>query len=1153
MRELEIHLLGPWQVLRHREPLTGFRHDKVRALLAYLVVEADRPHRRESLAALLWPEQPESTALHNLRQSLSLLRQALGDETATSLLTVTTKTVELRLDDSVRVDVTDFTRLIRECGHHAHRRLEACPACQTRLRDAARLYRGEFLAGLSVADSVEFEEWRLFTQETLHREALDVLSHLVSYHTRRAEYRPAADYLRRQLALAPWREEAHRDLMRLLALSGERSAALVQYQTCRKVLAQELGVEPAPETQALWQAIRSGQPLDASASPVAPRSVRSPLQAPLTPLIGREVELGRLTELALDPATHLLTLVGPGGVGKSRLAQALAAEIQTSFSDGVYLVPLSGLEGTSTPREALVAAIANTLQLVSPGSGGLETRVLDYAREREILLVLDSFEHLLLPVAGPSVEFVLALLHTAPKTLVVVTCRQPLAVQAERVVPIKGLAYLSPGQPPTMSPSVRLFADRAQRASDDFRLDDTVLFDVSRICHLVDGLPLGIELAAALTLQHTPAAIAAALDRDLSALAVQRHDLPTRHHSLRAVFETSWRLLSGIEQRVLAQCSVFQGGFTPPAAEAVVGGGRREAGDGLPALGVVLAALVAKSLLRWDDQAQRYDMHDVVRHFAGERLAELAEEGSHDRHSDYYLAQVEQHEASLRGTAPLAALGELRREWANIHAAWQWVAHHERVTDLARSLEGLARLIDMASLFAEGEALFGGAAAHLASGDTTAASLLRGRLVAAQAACLNRQDRYEEAAPLAQAVLAQARALQDARLEAVSRFQWASALHRLGEGVAAQAQFEESAALARLVQAPWLEADSLRLMGSLVSVEGDYTAAIGCYTQALALDRRHGDRRGEARTLTYLGGAEWNLGNFSQARTYQEQALSISHAVGDAYDEVLIRHNLADTYWPEGIFTQSQTGYEQCLKVWREMGRRSGMAMELTDLGMVLILQGDYASAAAYLSEAVPLLEAIKARVGISHAYLCQGMLCHRLGDLGAAREWLQQSLDLAYGQADRRMQADAQGVLGDVLADLGNWAAARAAYEDAVTKRLSMRQPHLGLEPLAGLARVALGQGRLTESLDWLGRIWPGSVGPLPDGLWNPVQVYLTGYSTWRAARDPRAERALRTGADVLQRRAAQFTSDVRRRAFLDNVPAHRALLALTREMVRM
>ena len=1143
MSDLDIHLLGAWQVLRQHEPLGGFRHDKVRALLAYLVVEAERPHRRESLAGLLWPEQPETTALHNLRQSLSLLRQALGEETANALLQVTTKTVALHLDEGVRVDVAEFTRLVRECGQHPHRRLATCPSCQARLRDAASLYRGEFLAGLSVADAVEFEEWRLFTQEALHRQALETLDHLVAYHTRRAEYHQAADYLRRQLALAPWREEAHRDLMRLLALSGERSAALVQYQTCRKVLAQELGVEPAPETQALFQAIRSGRPLDTPADHRPVRASLASLHSPLTPLIGREAELARLTDLALNPATRLLTLIGPGGVGKSRLAQALAAEVQTSFADGLCLVSLSALEGTSTPREALVAALANALGLVSPGGGRLEGRVLDYVRGRELLLILDSFECLLVPDARPSVDLVLTLLQTAPRSLVVVTSRQPLEAQAERVVRVKGLAYAAPGDAASLAAGVALFAERAQRASDDFRLDATTLAPVTRICALVDGLPLGIELAAALTLQQSPSAIAATLEQGVSALAAQRHDLPTRHHSLRAVFATSWRLLSQTEQAALALCAVFQGGFTLASAAWVVGA----AGQADMS---VLAALVAKSLVRWDEGAQRYDMHDVVRELAGEHLAGRAGQDGHARHAAYYLGQVESHEASLRGLAPLAALAELRAEWANIRAAWQWAVEHARLADLERSLEGLARLVGMASLNVEGETLFRAAATRAAGAD---APRLQARLVAAQAGCLNRQDRYEDAIPLAQAVLAEADRLQDTPLEAAGRFHWASALQHLGEGVAAQAQFEQVARLARQVQAPWLEADSLRSLGSLVSVEGDYGAAITCYHQALELDRRHGDRRGEARTLTYLGGAEWNLGAFSQARVFQEQALAVSEPVGDAYDQVLIRHNLADTYWPEGVFTLSQAGYEQCLKEWRATGRRSGMGMELTDLGMVMILQGDYVSAAGYLAEAIPLLETIKARVGISHAYLWQGLLCHRLGDLDAARDWLGRALELAEGQADRRMQADAQGVLGDVLADLGRLSEAAEAYQAALTKRLSMRQPHLGLEPLAGLARVALRQGRLSESLARLEQVWPGVVRPLPDGLWDPVQVYLTGYATWRAARDPRAEQALRIGAEVLERRAAQFPSDVRRRGFLDNVPSHRALLALTHDPVRL
>ena len=1148
MSDLDIHLLGPWQVRRQGEPLTGFRHDKVRALLAYLVVEADRPHRRESLATLLWPDQPERTALHNLRQTLSLLRQALGDETANALLDVTTKTVELRLTPGMRVDVVDFGRLVRECSRHAHRRQETCPACQARLQEAARLYRGEFLAGLSISDSVEFEEWRLLTQEGLHHQALETLGHLVAYHSRHGEYPQAAYYLRRQLALSPWREEAHRDLMRLLAMSGERSAALAQYRTCCKTLAQELGVEPAAETRALFESIRAGWPLEERQRRHSSHAPLPHLQSPLTSLVGRETELARLTELAIDPATRLLTLVGPGGVGKSRLAETLAVEVQTSFADGVHVIPLSGFEGTATPREALVGALATALHLIAP-TGSLETRVLDYLRERESLLVLDSFEHLLVPDARPSVEFVLTLLQTSPRTLVITTCRQPLEAQVERVVRVTGLACASTSENVGEPAGVALFAERAQRVSDDFRLTGAVLADVTRICELVDGLPLGIELAAALTAQQEPAAIATLLGRDLTVLTAQRHDAQPRHHSLRAVFDTSWRLLSERERVALACCAVFHAGFTAEAAEYVVGDWGHERGDGAAA-SPALAALVAKSLLRCDDMTGRYDMHDVVRQFAAERIIDLAEQPTLARHSVYYLTYVEKRAASLRGATPLAALADLRREWANIRAAWQWAAQHARVAELARSLEGVACLIDMASLHVEGETLFGDATTGLA---TREGRVLNGRLQAARAACLNRLDRYEEAMRLAQSALVEAQALEDARLEAVSRVQWSHALQRLGEGVAAQGQLEQAARLAHLVQAPWLEVDSRRLLGSLVSVDGDYTTAIAHYTCALELDRQHGDRRGEARTLTYLGGAEWNRGHFAQARVFQEQALSIIQMVGDTYNEALILHNLADTYWPQGLFTQAQAGYEACLKMWRATGMRSGIGIELADLGMLMTLQGDYASAATYLDEALPLLQSIKARVLISFAYLYQGFLCHRLGELAAARNWLQRSLELADAQADRRMQADAMTCLGHLLIDLGAWEEARGMYEGALARRLSMQQAHLAVEPLAGLARIALGQAHVTDSVAWLARIWPDAVTPLPDGALDPVQVYLAAYWTWRVARDPRAERALARGMEMLQTRAVQSTSEVRRRVFLDNIPSHRQLLTLHRSLVTL
>jgi DNA-binding SARP family transcriptional activator len=254
---LVLSFLGPFQVTLD-EQAAAFATDRARALLAYLAVEADRPHRRETLAGLLWPDQPEAGARRNLSQSLVRLRRAIDDYHASPpFLVITGKTVQFNAD-TAELDVACFETLVADSAAHAHADVSECPACLERLEGAVRLYRGEFLNGLFLAGSQLFEEWALLKREQLHRWALDALNTLTAYYEEQGVYDRAQRYASRQLALEPWREEAHRQLMRALALGGERGAALAQYETCRRLLADELGVEPSPETTALYQRIRSG-------------------------------------------------------------------------------------------------------------------------------------------------------------------------------------------------------------------------------------------------------------------------------------------------------------------------------------------------------------------------------------------------------------------------------------------------------------------------------------------------------------------------------------------------------------------------------------------------------------------------------------------------------------------------------------------------------------------------------------------------------------------------------------------------------------------------------------------------------------------------------------------------------------------------------
>jgi len=255
MAHLSLSLLGPFQVTLDGQPVTGFKSNKVRALLAYLAMEADRPHRREVLAGLLWPEWPDRDALSNLRYALYNLRQVISDRTAEPpFLLITRNTLQFNTASDHSLDVHDFGSSIadfRLSGPDEESQIE-------NLKSAIALYRGSFLEGFSVSDSPAFEEWALFTRERLARQMSSALHHLAAAHEARGDYQQAQACARRQLELEPWDEGAHRQLMRTLALGGRRVAALAQYQTCRRLLAVELDVEPARETTALVESIRDG-------------------------------------------------------------------------------------------------------------------------------------------------------------------------------------------------------------------------------------------------------------------------------------------------------------------------------------------------------------------------------------------------------------------------------------------------------------------------------------------------------------------------------------------------------------------------------------------------------------------------------------------------------------------------------------------------------------------------------------------------------------------------------------------------------------------------------------------------------------------------------------------------------------------------------
>jgi DNA-binding SARP family transcriptional activator/predicted ATPase/Tfp pilus assembly protein PilF len=995
MTRLDVSLLGAFQVTGDGDPITRFETDPARALLAYLAMHAGTTFRREVLADLLWPEQPRSEALHALRQTLSRVRRAIGDQKADQpFLHITRQTIQFNDDSDYWLDVDAFASLVDSTYEHSHRRLTGCRTCMPRLREAADLYRGDLLSGFYLG-SLPFQEWLAMEREHLHRQAMEAFYHLAAYHNQRGEHREAQAYARRQLALEPWREEAHRQMMVALALSGQRSAALAQFEACRSALSEELGVEPESETLSLYEQIRDGL-----LHPDEPPPHNLPAQ--LTRFVGRESELAQIAEGLGDPDCRLLTLVGPGGVGKTRLALAAAEQAAAHFPDGVWFVALSGVrEGIEDElRETLAAAIAEAVGITFSGQDSLEAQLLSSLKVRESLLILDGFEHL---ISGT--DFVLETLRDAVGIVVLVTSRTRLDVQAEQIVRVEGLPAPPQGDDAAADEydSVRLFVDRARRTLGGF---DPDLSQVAQVCRLVEGLPLAIELASA-WVEHLPLADIIANLQDPDFLSTTRRDVPARHQRLRAVFESSYWLLSEAERRTLAQLAVFRGDFGRAAALAITEASQAE-----------LVALAHKSLLQHRGP-DRYALHALVRQFAAEKLRDVPTlSAANNRHSDYYLAFVGERTDRLQGDEPRRAIAEIQAEMANVRQAWQWAvgqigteqAPVPRTTALSRCTEGLVQFYTQTGLLREGEQAYSGAAGRVRAvvqdDDTLSAEWLASalqalsRLLAAQGHLLiSLGDHATGVTVLQEAESASQKAAEslpdgDPAERAMVLINLGTAYNRLGDHAQAVQHLEAGLALARQADATRAEITALATLGQAATEQGDYGVAKQRSDEMLALARQRGDRASEASALSMLGSIAWRWGDVEQAAQCIRESLVIYKELGDRHRLPRMLNILgvvatvqedfgqAEAYWEEGLEMVQEMGdrqamadmlnnlgyinhhhlgnlekaeryYQESLSVGREIGHRGGVTSTLSNLGHLHVLQGEHDAAWEYLREAL--------------------------------------------------------------------------------------------------------------------------------------------------------------------------------------------------------
>ncbi|MEJ2746865.1 MAG: BTAD domain-containing putative transcriptional regulator [Anaerolineae bacterium] len=930
MAELQLNFLGGVGISQNGTPIADLHVRKAQALLCYLAVN-QQPFSREALAGLLWGEMPEANARMNLRRTLSRLRPFFGPH-----LHITTREVAFNRELPYWLDVEQFETAVTSKNNN-------------QLREAIDLYRGDFLDGFHVKNASAFEEWTLAQRVWLRDLAVQTLHTLVANYLQQTAFSDGIAYANRLLALDPWREEAHRQLMELLARNGQRSAALMQYDACRRILSEELGVDPAPTTVALYEQILHGQfdeavPLVLADSTEVTELIRTeptirhnlPPQA--TRFVGRESELTTLEGFLANPDVRRVTIVGAGGMGKTRLALACAdwhlnmPDAAFRFPDGIFFVSLAAL----AEAEHITSTLAEALDYPIQSDGrSPQQQILDYLRHKRMLLIMGNFEHLL---AGAGL--LANILQAAPDVQILVTSRERIQLQEEQVLTVHGLSYPQGKAEEDVFKyaAVQLFLQTAQKVLHNFTVPTDKLVDLIRICQLVEGMPLGLELAASWVDILPLAKIADEIEKSLGFLETDTRNLPQRHRSMRAVFEYSWQQLSAEEKRIFPQLSVFRGGFTRQAAREVADASLR-----------TLSRLVKKSFLQYDRDRDRYQIHELMRQFGAEKINALDDEKLRNRHLVYFTNLIEQQQPQLHRIGQIERMQQLDWEYANIQTALAWSA-----TDTRRVESGLRMITSLDNFWV--------IRSHVHEGRKWLAKL---RFLAG-----------DKLSP---------------KMKAKTLFRAGKFESFSGARDLACRLLEESLALCHQTEDEALMANVLSSLGQLERYRGNHDAALAYFQDSLKLNN---DKVGTAFTMREMGRLAMVKRQWAVAHSYLAESLHLYQQAGDhislAWGALLPLGILA---MQEQNLALAKQHLLKAYEILQKTGYLRGLGAVLNLLGELARMENEYQKAVDYSNKSLEIAQDLGVIYTVAKNTLNLGLTYVQLGEEQQAEKALRKSL----------------------------------------------------------------------------------------------------------------------------------------------------------------